>query len=168
MPVLHVLRHAKSSWDDTALDDRMRPLSDRGVRSARRMAAHLDEQGIRPGLVLCSSAVRTRQTLELVRPGMGEPGTLIEDGLYAAEVEQLLGRLRMLPTAVGSAMVIGHNPGLQELVLVLSAPSPAVAAVEAKFPTCALATLDSGAEPWTAFRPGGAELTGVITPRQLG
>jgi phosphohistidine phosphatase len=131
------------------------------------MAGHLEQAGVRPGLVLCSSALRTRQTLELVRPALADPGTLIEDGLYAASAGQLLDRLRRLPAAIGSAMLIGHNPGLQELVLLLATASPELGVIEAKFPTCALASLDSGAVRWADLGPESAQLIGYTTPRSL-
>jgi len=167
MSILHILRHAKSSWDEPAPDDRLRPLASRGIRNAQRMAGHLEQAGVRPGLVLCSSALRTRQTLELVRPALGDPGTLIEDGLYAASAGELLDRLRRLPAAVGSAMLIGHNPGLQELVLLRAMASPELGVIEVKFPTCALASLDSGAVGWAELDTESARLTGYTTARSL-
>ena len=167
MPVLHILRHAKSSWDEPAAEDSQRRLAPRGIRNAQRMGRHLDESGIHPDLVLCSSAVRTRQTLDVVEPGLGGAGTLIEDGLYAASAGELLDRLRRLPAPVSSAMVIGHNPGLQELVLLLATATPELAVIEVKFPTCALASLDTGATGWADLGPACAELTGYATLRTL-
>ena len=84
MRVLYLLRHAKSSWADDTLADHERPLANRGVRNAERMAAHLLDVHVEPDLVLCSSAVRTRQTLDLVKRSIGEAPVQIEDGLYGA------------------------------------------------------------------------------------
>ena len=85
------------------------------------MAAWLGEHGVRPQLVLCSTAVRARQTLERVLPALGDPEVVYEDGLYHVPADLLLERLRALPDRVGQAMLVGHNPGLQELALELAA-----------------------------------------------
>src|SRR5438876_10156760 len=91
---LYLLRHAKSSWEDVALADHDRPLASRGRRASRTIAAHLRKQAIVPSLVLCSSARRTRETLERIRAGLGEEIEVqIEDGLYAASASDLLARL---------------------------------------------------------------------------
>lgn len=167
MRTLHLLRHAKSSWEDETLTDHERPLSPRGIRDAKRIAKHLGTLHAPPEVVLLSSAVRTRQTLDLVKRSVGEATVQVEDGLYGASAEALLERLRGIPEPVHSALVIGHNPGLQELVLLLAAPSPLLAEVTAKFPTGALATLALGDRTWRSVSQGGAELVGYTTPRKL-
>jgi phosphohistidine phosphatase len=119
--LLYVLRHAKSSWDDPTLDDRDRPLASRGRRDAQRLAGFLQRESVAPALVLCSSSLRTRQTLAAILPSLeGDIQVLVADGLYGADVEQLLERLRALPDSVPSVLLIGHNPGLHELVLRLA------------------------------------------------
>ena len=170
---LFVLRHAKSSWDDPGLGDHERPLAPRGRRTALQIAAYLRAHEIAPALVLCSPARRTVQTLEAVAPG-GK--TLIEPELYAASASALLARLRQVPNVTTSVMLIGHNPGLQMLVLALAGDrtrtrtrtreDPTRAAVANKFPTAALATLslDGG---WSDLQAGGAELTGYVRPKDL-
>ena len=112
---LALVRHAKSSWADPALADHDRPLNARGRRAAALVGEHLRAEGMEPDLVLCSSATRARQTLELFELA---PATdiVIEDQLYGAAARELLVRMRRIPARVGSAMVIGHNPGLEELV----------------------------------------------------
>jgi phosphohistidine phosphatase len=163
---VHVLRHAKSSWDDPSLRDHDRPLNGRGRRAAKAMARHIREAGIAPELVLCSTATRARQTLERIEPVLGERETHVEAELYGASARSLLTRLRAVPDTVGSVLLIGHNPGFQELVLELAAPGAARRKVEAKFPTAALATLaHEGA--WDALAAGGAELVGYVRPRDL-
>ena len=139
---LFVLRHAKSSWDDPGLDDHERPLAPRGRRAVEVLSELLRASDIRPALVLCSTARRTRETLEGVDPG-GE--TLIEPDLYAASAEQLIERLHRVPDDVDSVMVIGHNPALQIIVLRLTADAANgdgshLAQVRQKFPTGALAS----------------------------
>ena len=156
MRTLYLLRHAKSSWADPTLPDDRRPLAPRGRRDGKRIAEHLRRQEIEPELVLCSSAARTRETLELLRPALGGATVVVEDELYGASADRLLARVRLVPDEVGSVLVIGHNPGLHEL-----------GRLQEKFPTAALATL-ALAEPWGRVAPGGATLTAYVVPKQLG
>jgi phosphohistidine phosphatase len=111
LPTLYLLRHAKSSWDDPGLADFDRPLSRRGRRNAALLAAHLREESIEPELVLCSTARRARETAEL----LGLDGVRFENDLYGAGRAELARRLTALPHSVASAMMIGHNPGLEGL-----------------------------------------------------
>jgi phosphohistidine phosphatase len=166
---LFVLRHAKSSWEDPGLDDHDRPLAPRGERSAQAMGEHLKTQGVRPAQVLCSTARRTRQTLEAI----GLDGEwLIEAGLYAASGQDVLGRLRAVPDDIPSVMVIGHNPAMQMLVLQLvgddgTAPDGSdLARLQRKFPTGALASLEFDC-PWRELSPGSARLVSFVRPKQL-
>jgi phosphohistidine phosphatase len=164
---LFVLRHAKSSWDDPALADHERPLAPRGRRAGKRIAEYLSRTHIEPELVLCSTATRARQTLELVRPALGSPAVLLEDELYGASAGELLVRLGRIPFDVESVLLVGHNPGLEELVLMLAGEGDELDQVEAKFPTAALATLTFGS-PWSGLARGGATLAGYVVPRELG
>jgi phosphohistidine phosphatase len=139
---LHLLRHAKSSWRED-VDDHERALSRRGREAAARLGRQLPQAVGRLDLVLCSSARRTRETLDLVLGGFATPPqSLIEDGLYLAGEAKLLRRLQRLDEAIDSVLVIGHNPGLQELAASLAEPHsphyPRLA--EGKFPTAALAS----------------------------
>ena len=164
---LFVLRHAKSSWDNPGLDDHERPLAPRGQRACKVMAEHLRTNAIEPELVLCSSARRTRETLEGVAPS-GQ--RVIESELYSASAADLVDRLRRVPDDVASVMLIGHNPAVQMLVLRLARREAGAAddraAVERKFPTGALATLtfDCG---WSELAPGSARLSAFLTPKEL-
>ena len=164
---LYVLRHAKSSWDDPTQRDHERPLAPRGKRAVKVLAEYIERSAIRPELVLVSSSRRTRETLEGIRPS-GE--TQIEPALYTATVGELIERLRQLPPDVGSAMVIGHNPAMQMLVLRLVRPEPdpgeRLADVRRKFPTGALATLSFTAE-WSELAPGIATLSDYVRPKAL-
>jgi phosphohistidine phosphatase len=133
------------------------------------MADHLRASDIRPTLVLCSSARRTRETLEAVSPG---GATTIEPELYEASAAWIIERLRNVPDQTESAMVIGHNPAMQILVLRLAGAhglqlgNADLSAVQRKFPTGALATLAfDGA--WSDLAPGGAELVSFVRPRAL-
>jgi phosphohistidine phosphatase len=173
---LYVLRHAKSSWDDPGLDDHERPLAPRGIRATQRLADYVRTAGIAPAQVLCSSARRTRETLDGVRPG-GE--TLIERSLYDASCGTLIERLKRVPAGTPSVMVIGHNPTMQMLVLRLTGanePDHALAAapptdhdlarVAQKFPTGALATLRFDCS-WGELGSGCATLVAYVSPKSL-
>jgi phosphohistidine phosphatase len=140
MLTLYLLRHAKSSWDDPGLADHDRPLAPRGLRNAEALAAHLRAAGIVPGLVLCSTAQRARETLAAVLPAFdGETEILVERRLYGASAGALLERLHAVPEAVGSTMVVAHNPGLEELASRLAGD-----AAPERLPTAALVELSSG------------------------
>ncbi|TMD98997.1 MAG: histidine phosphatase family protein [Chloroflexi bacterium] len=168
MTTLHLLRHAKSSWADEELSDHDRPLAPRGRRAATAMAELLRERGVAPELVLCSSARRARETLDLVGPALA-PGArvLVEDGLYGASAEELLERLRRVPAPTASVMLVGHNPSMQDLALALAAPGAETERLRAKFPTGALATLRIPAGGWADLRRRGAELVDLVLPREL-
>jgi phosphohistidine phosphatase len=166
---LYLIRHAKSSWSDPTLPDQERPLARRGRRDAKRIAKHLLRLGIMPELVLCSPAQRTRETLELVRPALGTTATVrLEAELYAASAETLLERLRAVPEEVASVMLIGHNPGLQDLALVLASAGTELERLEAKFPTAALATLTLPRATWRRLSQADAVLAAYVVPKQLG
>jgi phosphohistidine phosphatase len=164
---LLLLRHAKSSWKEVGLADHDRPLAPRGRRAAKLMAGHLRAQGIDPGLVLCSSARRARETLEGIQPALpADAEVRIDDDLYAASARDLMERVRALPDAVQSAMLIGHNPAMSAVALGLAEGGDDLPKLERKFPTAALATL-AFAGIWRELEYGGAELVGFVTPREL-
>jgi phosphohistidine phosphatase len=163
---LHLLRHAKSSRDE-GIDDKERPLSRRGRDDARRIGERL-LAGTGPiDLVLCSSALRTRETAELLLTGVEPaPRILYEDVLYLAGPKALLRRLSQVAESEGSVLVIGHNPGLHELAIALAAPeSPRDAALGGgKFPTGARASFAiDGA--WAAIDRSRHQLIDYVTPK---
>jgi phosphohistidine phosphatase len=164
--VLYLLRHAKSSWADPTLADRERPLAPRGRRDAKRLAKYLRQLGCQPALVLCSAAKRTRETLELLRPAFGNSAVVLEEELYAASSDELLNRVRVVPDTVASVMLIGHNPGLNQLALVLASGGDQLERLQAKFPTAALATLVL-AKSWSQLAPAEATLEAYVVPKQL-
>jgi phosphohistidine phosphatase len=164
------MRHAKSSWDDPALDDRDRPLAPRGRQAAPRMGRLLADRGWRPQRVLVSPAMRTRETWELVAAELGlapEPEFL--EALYMGNPAKLLALIRNIPDDVQSAMLVGHNPGLETLASRLAggeSDKTATGSMRAKFPTAALAVfaLDGS---WKRLDFGSARLTHFIRPRDL-
>ena len=157
---LYLLRHLKSSWDDPAIPDRDRPLAPRGRKAGKKLARHLRDRDVAPELVLCSPAIRARETLDAVRSALGEPEVRFDERLYAASERELLDVLRGVDFGVGSVLVIAHNPGLEDLAAGLSGVA------REKFPTGALATLAFECV-WSELQPDSCELTGFVVPREL-
>ena len=167
MKQLLLLRHAKSSWADDGLADHERPLAPRGRKAGKQLARWIAEHEVRPDLVVCSSAVRAQQTFALVEAALGDPPTSTEDGLYAASCATLLARVRQLPETASSALFVGHNPGLADLCLLLTASSERRDRVAENLPTGALAALELPIDAWPAIETGEARLLELILPREL-
>ena len=170
MKTLILMRHAKSSWKDRTLDEHDRPLKKRGRKAAPSMARWLATQGPMPDRVLCSSARRARETLELMReatPELPEPEIL--PALYEAGSAALLGELRRQPETSRCVLVLGHQPGLGELLRLLarSVRRPEYRRAFAKFPTAAVAVLEADIAAWPGLAPGTAELAAFVAPREL-
>jgi phosphohistidine phosphatase len=164
---LLLLRHAKSSWKEGGLADHDRPLAPRGRRAAKLIATHLREQRIEPSLVLCSSARRARETLAAIEPALGaDVEVRIDADLYGASAPDLMERVRALPDDAESVMMIGHNPAMASLALSLAGQGRDLPRLERKFPTAALATLELEGS-WRELEDGGAELVGLVTPKEL-
>ncbi|WP_328884936.1 SixA phosphatase family protein [Streptomyces sp. NBC_00316] len=163
---LVVLRHAKSAWPDD-VPDHERPLAPRGRRDAPAAGRWLRESDCVPDLVVCSTASRTRQTWDLVSDELDAITPVIHDArVYQASAGELLGVVRDIPARVRTLMLVGHNPGVQDLVLMLAgeADGSALERTRAKFPTSAIAVLCLPG-PWPDLDPGAARLTGMIVPR---
>ncbi|MFI1941491.1 SixA phosphatase family protein [Streptomyces purpureus] len=163
---LVVLRHAKSAWPE-GLPDHDRPLGPRGLRDAPAAGRWLRDADCLPELVLCSTARRARSTWELAAAEMpGTPPARHDRRVYAADSQSLLDLVREVPDDVGTLLLIGHNPGLQELVLLLVGETldDTLQRVEAKFPTSAIAVLTRRGA-WADFAPGTALLTDLAVPR---
>jgi phosphohistidine phosphatase len=167
---LYLLRHAKAEpAGESAERDRDRPLEAKGRRGAQAVAAWIAERRLAPQLVLCSPSLRTRQTLDIVAPAFAAPPEiLVEDGLYLAGARQILARLRKIPAEIASVLVVGHNPGFQELAALLSdvAAGPLPARIAAGFPTAALASYELTV-PWSALDRRRAHLVAFVTPKEL-
>jgi phosphohistidine phosphatase len=165
---LWLLRHAKSSWDDQGIEDRDRPLAPRGEQAADRMRDYIATADIRPALVLCSSALRTRQTLARVLSALGpELEVRIEPSLYTFDAEALLTRLKAIPDDVGSAMLIGHNPAIHELAIMLAATGDGLDQLAQKYPTGALAAIELPQGHWNEIGRTQGELIRFVIPREL-
>lgn len=168
---LYFLRHAKSSWDDPSLGDFDRPLNGRGRKNARQMGKYLSQAGIRPAMILCSAARRTRATYDIVESRLEGVPVSFEEGLYEAARHDLLDRLHRLDDHLGSVMLIGHNPGLERLTAFLVAghgAPDALARLAEKFPTGTLAVLESPVAHWAELGQGTCRLADFIRPRDLG
>lgn len=170
MKKLFLLRHAKSSWDDPTLSDFDRPLNRRGRSAAPAVGQYMAAEDLTPSLVLCSAAQRTRETMALLLPSFSDEMVIqIERGLYEASAERLFARLRKIPDSVPSVLLIGHNPGLEELAqdLTSDGPAEAIAQLSAKYPTAALAVIRFRIDAWSQLttRSGTLERF-VIPPRE--
>ena len=163
---LLVMRHAKSAWPE-GVADHDRPLGPRGLRDAPAAGRFLAEHGGPPDLVLCSPARRARRTWELAAAELDGPvPTRHDPRLYGADAPELLDVLHGVPDEVATLLLVGHNPGLEDLVLLLAgrAVGDALDRVRAKFPTSAIAVL-TWSGTWPGLRPGKALLTDLAIPR---
>jgi phosphohistidine phosphatase len=171
MKRLTLLRHAKSSWDEPNLDDFDRPLNDRGWKSARRIGKEMKRRHMRFDLGLASPAARVRETIDGLTETYGEPDFAIrfEPRIYLASVETLLQIVREVPADVKGALLIGHNPGLERLVVELTRDDKdgLRAKVGEKFPTAALAVIELPADDWAEMKPGCGKLIELILPKEL-
>jgi len=167
---LLLLRHAKSSWDDPRLDDFDRPLAPRGRAAAPLIGRFLEERHWRPLMALVSSSARTRETWELVSSRFAHaPSPTFRDSLYEASAEQLLAELRHTPEIVGTLLVLGHSPGLEEFALRLAgegSDTGALGQMRKKFPTAGLAHFEFTGR-WEALQFGAARLTHFLRPKDL-
>ena len=156
---LVLLRHAKSSWDQPDLADHDRPLNARGRRAGAWVGQHFREQEITFDFVLCSSAVRTMETLALLELD-GRTEVVVEGDLYGATAEEMLARLRRVTTSASSVLLIAHNPGVHELAVMLTGDREHLGS----FPTAALADLRLPAGTWADLHPGATALGSFVTP----
>ena len=172
---LMLLRHAKSSWNDADIDDIDRPLAPRGRKAAPLMGRHISRAGLHPDLVLCSSALRARQTWELVAAewdsaaAYGPPRLEMRSSLYLAPPGEILLMLRRVDDEVGTVMVIGHNPGMATLarLLAVTGDPRGLNTINAKFPTAALAVITFDIDHWRALAPGSGFLQSFVRPKDL-
>jgi phosphohistidine phosphatase len=163
LKTLYILRHAKAAPEDRE-GDAERPLMKRGRKVAAAMGGYLAELKPLPALVLCSTSLRTRETLDAILSELDpEPQLLFEDVLYLASASHLLDRLQHLPEQAASVLLIGHNPGLHQLAVSLATDAGELAD---SFPTAALAVLRVSGS-WSALRPHQAKLVDFKTPKSL-
>ena len=162
MKSLLILRHAKSDWGEPGLKDQERPLNKRGRKAAPKIGQLLREKDLLPDLVLCSTAVRARSTAEMAAAASGYQGKIeFLPSLYAAPPEAYIAALSALPDTLQSVMVVGHNPGLEELLQDLTSKYEPL-------PTAALAYVRLPIEHWAELADDAAgELVHVWRPKEI-
>jgi len=169
MAVIHLLRHAKSAWDDPELDDHDRPLAPRGQRAAAAVGVYLQQQAVAPDLVICSTSLRTRETYAIIEEHLPE-GTEVrfEAGVYHASVMRLFELCATAGDGIDDVMVIGHNPGMHSLAFNLAAggDGDALGRLRLKFPTAALASIEVDG-PLSSLKAGRGSLLRFVVPKDL-
>ena len=161
MKNLFLLRHAKSSWDNTALGDFDRPLSKRGISNAIQLSEYIQKHSISFDLVLSSPSERTQSTLDLVLNSFDPiPKTSLKESIYHASPSSLSQLIKELDDEINNLLIIGHNPGLHILTETLTNESIV------KFPTCAFAKI-TNFNHWKDIDAGILNLESLITPKEL-
>ena len=169
MKTLTLLRHAKSGWDDPVARDFDRPLNAKGKRAAVMVGRHMRSLGLAFDHAIASPAVRVSETLEQIESGYGRTiAPTLDRRVYLASAATLLDVVHGFPAEAESALLVGHNPGLEDLVLMLVADGadPLRDAVEDKYPTASIAELQFEGD-WASIATGTARLTRFIRPRDL-
>ena len=167
MKTLGLLRHAKSDWDDMSLRDFDRGLNGRGKRGATVMGGHIRDHGVAWDLLLASPAERVRRTLDAARL---QAPVEWDEHIYLADSDALIEVLRGVAGDPAAVMLVGHNPGLQELVFDLvpaERENKLFAQVADKFPTAAFAVLELAIDRWADCAPGCGTLVHLARPRDL-
>lgn len=171
MKYLGLYRHAKSDWADKRARDFDRPLNARGRRGAEAMARHIRAHGLSWDRIVASPAVRCAETVEIGCQAVGRTWPVLWDRrIYLASSATLLDLLREIEGDPASVLMIGHNPGLEDLIFDLvpdDGSSPLRDMVEAKFPTAAFAVLELDITAWADAAPGQARLVHLKRPRDL-
>ncbi|MCX7865164.1 MAG: histidine phosphatase family protein [Novosphingobium sp.] len=171
MKILGLFRHAKSDWNDARLRDFDRPLNKRGRKGAAVMGRHIADQGIKWHRIIASPAVRAAQTVEIAAQAAGtNPAIIWDRRVYLASSASLLDLLREQEGNPKSILMVGHNPGLEDLIFDLvpdDGSSPLREIVEEKFPTAAFAVLELDIESWSDAREGCARLVHLVKPRDI-
>lgn len=162
MKTLLLLRHAKSNWDDPSLRDFDRPLAARGKRDAPRIGKALRKRGPLPNLILSSPAARAKATIEAVMKAAkldGEPQ--FGEAIYGASSSELMKLIRRLADGSFCALLVGHNPGFEDLLERLTGS-------DERMPTAALACIEFQIDHWEDVEDGKGQLAWLLTPKQLG
>ncbi len=167
---LILLRHAKSDWSEPGRSDHARILARRGRETAPRVGRYMASQALRPNHAIVSTAARARETWQLVAAELPAPPSVrLDERIYNALPEAILEAIAEAPAGAKTLVVVGHNPGLQELAVMLagSGDTSVRRQLAEKFPTAALAIIDFDAGDWAALRPHRGRLAGFVTPRAI-
>jgi phosphohistidine phosphatase len=154
MKLLTIVRHAKSSWNDTSLSDRKRPLNKRGERDAPIMGKRISDHGIRPSLIVTSPAKRARTTAKIIAGELNYPNEFLqrEDHLYLTSLDEILDVIVAQDDGFNSLMIVGHNPGLTELVNFLQP------GLTNNLPTAGVVSVQIDQDNWNLFERPKTEL----------
>lgn len=165
---LLLLRHAKSDWKANVDSDYERPLSKRGIKDAPRMGRWLAQQALYPDLVVSSGATRARRTARAVCATLAIPKDKIrwDERIYEATTGTLLAVLADCPPAAGRVLLVGHNPGLEQLLIYLCGSGARVEPGAKLLPTTALAVIDTERE-WSELNPDCGQLVQLVRVREL-
>jgi phosphohistidine phosphatase len=170
MTILAIMRHAKSDWGDAGLADFDRPLNKRGRAAAERVGLELQRNHVRFDQVIASPAVPVRQTLERLQHGYGRhlPITF-EPAIYEASSATLFALVRKIPASIHAPLLMGHNPGLHQLVLALTSSDDAGLrdSVTENLPTAAFVLIELPAVRWDEVSEGSGTVRELILPREL-
>lgn len=163
MKTLTIVRHAKSSWNDSSLSDRDRPLNKRGTRDAPVMGAHIASAGIRPSLIVSSPATRAWTTARAVARQIGYPIEFLqrEDELYLASLNEILDVVAAQDDDFGSLMLFGHNPGLTDFANYL------VPGLTNNLPTAGVVSVGFERDDWRLYDRPATELLLHDYPKKL-
>lgn len=169
MKILTLLRHAKSGWESPVPRDFDRPLNARGRKAARAMGREMRRLGLGFDLILASPAARVTETLTELAQGYGAAvDTEFDETIYLAPVDHLLAIVRGTDDGDSRLLLVGHNPGMEQLALLLSGANPLRDEIAAKYPTAALAEISFDVDHWREAGPGKGRLDRFIRPRELG
>ncbi len=160
---LILVRHAKSSWSDSTLNDIQRPLNKRGNKDAPKMGKHLAKKKLIPQAIFSSSGLRALTTARLisVEIGMKPTGIIVEDDLYTFDSEQLLDVIKTIPDEYKKIMVVGHNPAVTDITNILSGSE-----ID-NIPTCGVAILKLLVDSWKDIGKNTAKLSRFDYPKKL-
>lgn len=170
MKTIYVLRHAKAESGDAQMSDHDRPLSERGLEQCAVLAAYLQKKSVTMDTILCSDAVRTKQTCDTISRKLSPSWKATYDNaLYLASCGDLTHVLQGLPDSVSSALLIGHNPGLHELAIWLTNPrnSRELTPLLMKFPTGTYTAWEANIPSWQDLSPQCGRLIDYVTPKML-
>ena len=160
MKTLYILRHAKSSWDNPNIADFDRPLNDRGLKTAPFMGEIMLENNYQPELIMSSPAIRAKETVDLVKTSANlQTDIKFDEQIYEASSQTLFHIITEFDETVRSAMLVGHNPGLEGLIRTLTGENQPM-------PTAGLAVIDLEAENWSEITIGSGKLRTLIRPKE--
>ncbi|EMD83852.1 SixA phosphatase family protein [Pacificimonas flava] len=170
MKIVTLLRHAKSSWNDDVARDLDRPLNAKGHRAAETVGAHLKHIGLGWDAAIASPAVRVAETIKAFEAGYGRAaGATSDRRVYMADAATLLDVIHELPASTDSVLLIGHNPGLEDLVFMLTPAdeNPYRLAVDEKYPTATVCQMRFDVDAWDEVEEGGGTIALLVRPRDL-